>query len=89
MRETKSDGWNYRIFREKIDGEYTYNIRDVYYNNKGKPKAWGKDPQYPRGETKYNLASDLIAMQRAILSPILEVTKKNTVVEVKVNIFTN
>ncbi len=67
--------WNYRIVRHKWQLKdmtgYDYSIRDVYYDEDGKPHSWGAEPQTPIGETKADLIADLACFQEALSKPVL------------------
>lgn len=70
---TPESGWNYRVTRTKVHGEYVFEIREVYYTN-GQPHSWSCDAIAPYGESHYELAGDLAKMQRAVSEPILDLT---------------
>lgn len=65
--------WNYRVTRTKIDGEYVFEIREVYYTH-GQPHSWSRDPIAPHGESWHELAEDLVKMQSAVSVPVLDLT---------------
>lgn len=46
--------WNYRMTRQSTgvpEEPYIYAIREVYYDEKGKPNGWTADAISPDGET--------------------------------------
>lgn len=65
--------WNYRVTRTKVDGEYVFEIREVYYTY-DQPHSWSSDPIAPYGESWHELAEDLVKMQRAVSQPVLDLT---------------
>lgn len=67
-------GWNYRMLMVREGGEITLNIHEVYYNDKGEPRAWSENPIYAQGSSRAGLADDLILMQKALRKPVLEET---------------
>lgn len=79
--------WNYRIIRRShihepntinAYAEHYYQIHEVYYNKKGKPHSWTKEPVFVQGETKKDLKKDLKMQLAALKKPVLiERKKKN------------
>jgi hypothetical protein len=71
--------WNYRMFHRQVpDGlggvtdEFT--IREAYYDRKGRLSAWSAESASAHGETKWELMDDACAINRAISSPVVEIT---------------
>ncbi len=65
--------WNYRVTRTLVDGQYVFEIREVYYTN-GEPHSWSADPSAPSGETWHELVEDTVKMDRAVSLPCLDLT---------------
>jgi hypothetical protein len=78
--------WNYRVFRirekSELHEEVYYEVREVYYNNKGHIETWTEDGINPFGETFLELQADICNMMDALDKPILEEIDDG-VVEVK------
>lgn len=70
---TPESSWNYRVTRTKVDGEYVFAVREVYYTY-GQPHSWSRDPIAPHGESWHELAEDLVKMDRAVSQPVLDLT---------------
>ena len=65
--------WNYRVTRRRFGGDArVWEIREVYYDKKGRVKAWSKDAQFPFGETYLDLSFDLDHMREAFTRPVLD-----------------
>ena len=68
--------WNYRVIRKTTHmgsrSYYSYNIYEVYYDEKNRVTATSEDPICPSGETVMELIHDIYAMIRAFTQPILE-----------------
>ena len=67
--------WNYRVIRQKhfVNGrfEYSYAIREVYYNEDESIWAISAEPMAPGGETFMELDEDLKHMREALSLPLL------------------
>lgn len=72
--------WNYRVFRNGPEGDdnTSYSIREVYYDEGGKPQYWSQEPEAPVAysdyeETTYDksLRWELEAMLKALDLPVL------------------
>lgn len=82
--------WNYRVVIEREPDlvnkdEYVESIsfRDVYYDENGKPKSWGADPQPPIGETVKDLMRDISLMQTALTKPAIIIQDDEIVGEIE------
>lgn len=68
--------WNYRVIRKTTHmgsrTYHSYNIYEVYYDEKNRVAATSEDPICPSGETVMELMQDIYAMCRAFTQPILE-----------------
>jgi len=74
--------WNYRVFKEVIDGRSFYSIREIYYDKKGRPDSWTECDKAPCERTPEELLKTLAKMLVAIISKrVLEVVD-NKLVEV-------
>ena len=60
--------WNYRVFKNK-HGQFQ--IHEVYYDKKGKIKAWSAEPVEPYGESTEELTGDLTYMLAAVEKEII------------------
>ena len=50
---------------------FDFTIRDVYYNEDGKPKGYGADPQFACGEDFTGLLADFKTQAEALKKPVL------------------
>lgn len=70
--------WNYRVVRESVpvlgtsESEDVFTIREIYYDDDGRPELWSSDACHPQGETFNELCDDLGFMFRALGEPVLE-----------------
>lgn len=65
--------WNYRIIKEKIDGDWVYYITEVFYEGK-KPVSWS-EPATGYYESRQELIHDLKLLLKDSAYPTLEVGK--------------
>jgi hypothetical protein len=63
--------WNYRVVREVADDEDVFTVREVFYDDDGKPEYWS-DACSPQGETHDGLRADLGYMLMALEQPVVE-----------------
>jgi hypothetical protein len=81
--------WNYRVVKHtsKINGrKHTwYDIREVYYNSKGKIRSWTLDAMSPGGDKKDEVLKDLIYMLMAFDRSVLKMSELNKLVRRKKN----
>lgn len=70
--------WNYRVIHKIENGEHTYAIHEVYYNENGEPWNVTVNSTAPLGETLQELLDDLEHYIDAINRPILEFDGINT-----------
>jgi hypothetical protein len=75
--------WNYRVVMTVEDGEKTYAIHEVFYDEKGVPEGWSADPCKPFGESPQELRDDLMHMWRAFDKPVLTEAHTPRLVEVE------
>lgn len=70
--------WNYRVVREvctlpaDLGTEDVFTLREVFYDDEGKPELWSSDPCHPQGETLDDIRADLNYMLVALEAPVLE-----------------
>ena len=64
--------WEYRIARRTVDGETTYGIHEVYYDNNGGIRFWTTDPCEPAGETVEELRREMTRMYAATLKDVVD-----------------
>jgi len=68
--------WDYRVIRKTTYASgktyYSYNLYEVYYDEKGRVVATTEEPAMPGGENIMELMRDFYAMFRAFTLPILE-----------------
>jgi hypothetical protein len=64
-------GWNYRMTRQTGSWGTAYEIREIYYDEAGKPNGCS-DSVGPFGETEEELAHCLAQMASAIGQPVLD-----------------
>jgi hypothetical protein len=66
-------GWNYRVLsRTHPNGEISFGIYEVYYNQDGTPGSCTATPVEPSGETLKELKADMIRMLHAFKKPVLK-----------------
>lgn len=64
--------WNHRVFKYvHPEGDEEYTVREVYYDDDGKPELYSAEPQPPCGPTLEDLIVELGRMQVACAKPIL------------------
>jgi hypothetical protein len=63
--------WDYRIIKKVVDGEETYGIYEVFYDENDKPFICTEKPCSPYGDSPAELAEDMKWMQEAFDMPIL------------------
>ena len=68
--------WNYRVIRKTTymgtKTYHSYNLYEVYYDERGRVQATSEEPIVPAGENIIELMRDLCAMFKAFALPILE-----------------
>ncbi|MGQ4893488.1 MAG: hypothetical protein ACP6IQ_02560 [Candidatus Njordarchaeia archaeon] len=80
--------WNYRVFEVHSkglfgEGRKHYEIREVYYDNKGKIEAWTAEPMSPFGDGFNDLKGDMRLMFEAFKKPVLRVVDDKIIGEVE------
>ena len=65
--------WNYRIIRKyhKESESSTYQIHEVYYDDKNNIKSWTQTPVEPMGESLAELRGDIQYFLKAFQQPAL------------------
>lgn len=72
-------GWNYRITRETFpDGEHMFAIREVYYDDDGKPNGWTKEPIAAVGDTAIEVLDTLGRMSGCGAAGVLDLDTRET-----------
>lgn len=76
--------WNYRVtVTREPDGlggtEEVFAIREVYYNEAGRPISWSEQAIAPVGDSWKSVADDLAKMGRAVGIPVLDLTGERPV----------
>ena len=71
--------WNHRVMKHKeADGDDDwYQIHEVYYNSKRKPKSWTVEGIAPGGNTLEDLRDELLKMLEATEKEILDYERSN------------
>ncbi len=65
--------WNHRVLRKKeSDGNYYFQIHEVYYDENGKAWAATETPARPLGESQEELKETVQLMLNACDFPILD-----------------
>ena len=64
--------WNYRVMCHEYDGEISYCIHEVYYDDDGKVTGWTQSASALFGESVEELIRDAELMSKAIKLPILD-----------------
>jgi hypothetical protein len=72
--------WNHRVIRQKATPqeaaasgeEYFYSIREVFYDEEGKPELVTMEPDGPFGTTLEELKQDIEWYAKALDYPILD-----------------
>ena len=65
--------WNYRIIKSiDEDGEASFGIHEVYYDDSNKPHSCTTEPIVFAAESLDDLKKDLKLMQKAFEKPVLE-----------------
>lgn len=68
----RGGGWNYRICRETIDGDFFFTLREVYYDDDGDPNGWTADPIDFAADTWKDVAEGISLASRSIGAAILD-----------------
>jgi hypothetical protein len=72
--------WNYRVIMEeasdnKLFGEDSYTIREVFYDDDGEIEFWSDEGCSPYGNTFQEVADDFDLMAAAFELPVLKIEK--------------
>jgi hypothetical protein len=68
----RGGGWNYRICREMIDGDFFFSLREVYYDEDGNPNGWTAEPVDFAGDTWKDVAEGISLASGSIGTAILD-----------------
>lgn len=63
--------WNYRIVKSTLEGEDTYSMREVYYNEEGGVEFITMDPVTICGDDVEDIKSVLDMMAEGLSKPVL------------------
>lgn len=64
--------WNYRVLAFKEDDSIMFKIKEVHYDSKGNPSAWGDKICEVQGESESYMEDTLHRMGAAISKPVLD-----------------
>lgn len=64
--------WNYRVVKTAVDGEESYGIHEVYYDEAGKPQMFSADPCPVYSETLEGLQKEIARFEAALGRPALQ-----------------
>ena len=79
--------WDYRVIKHTDEGEVSYQIHEVYYDENQMIKSWTENSIKPYGETPDELKEDILMQLQAFQKPILEFNLcKDSLVCVKIDI---
>lgn len=66
--------FNYRVLKKELsNGEHTYDVCEVYYDDKGIPNSWAWKHNVLSGDSLTGLAATNLMIQVAFEKPVLEV----------------
>jgi len=65
--------WNHRIVAEEVNGETTYRIHEVFYDESGHPASWTEDAVMPCGSSLSAIRFEYDLMRLAFFRPALHV----------------
>ncbi len=68
--------WNYRIIRNTTNDAVTYEIHEVYYNDRNEIVSWTEDPMCPLGESAGELRNDIFYFMSAFKFPVLNIVRE-------------
>lgn len=71
-----SDDWQYRVTVKTQDGRRICAIREVFFDENGKPNAWGLDPAWPQGNSRAEVAYDYDQMKKAFNWPMIDLDEE-------------
>jgi hypothetical protein len=68
--------WNYRVIRKSRDDAVSYEIHEVYCNEKDEIEGWTEEPMLPTGETCAELRNDVFYFMSAFKYPVLNAVQE-------------
>ncbi len=68
--------WDYRVIRKTQNDAVSYEIYEVYYNDKDEIENWTEEPVSPMGETCNELRNDIFYFMSAFRHPVLNMVKE-------------
>lgn len=75
----KGGGWNYRICRETIDGDFFFTLREVHYDDDGDPNGWTAEPVDFAGDSWKDVAEGISLASGCIGTAILDLDTREWV----------
>ncbi len=79
--------WDYRVIKHTDEGEVSYQIHEVYYDENQIIESWTENSIKPYGETPVELKEDILMQLQAFQKPILELNLcKDSLVCVKIDL---
>jgi len=73
MNEKDTTTWRYCMTRDLVDGEYVFEVREVYTDPDG-ALSWTEKPASPNGSSWVDCANDIALMSRAVNGRVLDLT---------------
>ena len=64
--------WDYRVIKHIDEGEVSYQIHEVYYDEDQVIKSWTENSIKPYGETLEELKKDILMQLQGLDKPILD-----------------
>ncbi|OHD71510.1 MAG: hypothetical protein A2W19_16005 [Spirochaetes bacterium RBG_16_49_21] len=69
--------WDYRVIRKTQNDAVSYEIHEVYYNDKDEIESWTEEPVSPMGETCNELRNDIFYFMSAFRHPVLNMVQED------------
>jgi hypothetical protein len=64
--------WNYRVMRKTVDGETSWGVHEVFYDDDGRVTGWTPEPVAVAGDSLEEIQQQLARMAEAAERPPLE-----------------
>ncbi len=64
--------WNYRITTRELDGNRTFSISEIYYNDKNKPDGYAEVNPLGKWEDLKDLKGTYDLIKKAFTEPIID-----------------
>jgi hypothetical protein len=79
--------WDYRVIKHTDEGEVSYQIHEVYYDENQIIESWTENSIKPYGETPVELKEDILMQLQACQKLVLELNLcKDSLVCVKIDL---